>query len=243
WNGIIRPAMNARTKALSLSSSAMPTPLSRRASILHAVRTSPGSLGGLNQFLPEGGLTDWGNPLFAQIELMTAAFKGGVAGGASVQLSSFDTHENHDQWHYPMCDDLLRAIDYLIHRLDLLGLREQVTIVVSSEFGRTPLYDNGSSGYNDKMGKDHHPISGMMLMGRGVKGGRLVGGTDDKVLPLKVNSVTLALDDVDGIILRPEMIHTALRRFAGIETNPLLNAFALDAPLLPLLEGANKRPS
>ena len=48
-----------------------------------------------------------------------------------------------------------------------------------SEFGRTPLGEN-RAGYAAVTGRDHHPFAfSLWMAGGGVKGGQVVGKTDD----------------------------------------------------------------
>jgi len=51
-------------------------------------------------------------------------------------------------------------------------LIEETTVVVYSEMGRTPLY-------NETGGRDHWPYTSVMMMGAGIKGGRTLGAFDD----------------------------------------------------------------
>ena len=57
-----------------------------------------------------------------------------------------------------------------------------------------------------------------MAMGAGVRGNRVIGGTNDHVEALRVNPSTL-LPDPGGITLTPEHVHVALRRMAGISSD------------------------
>ena len=51
---------------------------------------------------------------------------------------------------------------------------DSTTVLVAGEFGRTPKI-------NDKAGRDHWPRAMFeLLAGGGVKGGRVVGASDDK---------------------------------------------------------------
>src|SRR6185503_15189179 len=72
-------------------------------------------------------------------------------------------------------------------------LLAETTIVVCSEFGRTPEL-NGDNG------KDHHPWTSMVLLGKGVKGGTTVGTTDGNQEGVKTNFNNGAPDDT-GLVL------------------------------------------
>ena len=60
-----------------------------------------------------------------------------------------------------------------MRRAGELKIREQLVVVVQSEMGRTPNYNAGN-------GKDHWSIGSALFLGRGIKGNRVVGATDDK---------------------------------------------------------------
>ena len=83
------------------------------------------------------------------------------------------------------------------------GLEDRVLIMVNSDFGRTPRYNEG-------MGKDHWPITSLFFMGAGIRGNRVIGASDDGVRALSVNTDTLALDP-NGINIQPSHIHASLR--------------------------------
>jgi hypothetical protein len=93
-------------------------------------------------------------------------------------------------------------------------------IVVQSEMGRTPTYNGGN-------GKDHWSIGSILFLGRGIRGNRVLGATDEKQLPVPFNPETLACDPPSGIRVRPEHLHTALRELAGIADHPFSRKFPL----------------
>jgi uncharacterized protein (DUF1501 family) len=72
-------------------------------------------------------------------------------------------------------------------------LLDETTVVVCSEFGRTPEL-NGDNG------KDHHPWTSMLLVGKGVKGGTTVGLTDGNQEGVKTNLATGMPDDTGVVI-------------------------------------------
>ena len=69
--------------------------------------------------------------------------------------------------------EFLAGIAYLMRRAEELKIREQLVVIVQSEMGRTPNYNNGN-------GKDHWSIGSIMFLGRGIKGNRVIGATDEK---------------------------------------------------------------
>ena len=173
---------------------------------LFTARSGDNNLHRLVEALPD-------NPsrgLSGQAEIAVAAFASGVAVSANLSMGGFDTHGNHDQNHYRRLTDLLIGIDHLWEQIELHNLQDKVTVVVGSDFGRTPFY-------NSNRGKDHWNVTSMMAMGAGVSGNRVIGATDAHFDALPVNPHTLEVDS-NGVILTPEHIHVALRQLAGVSS-------------------------
>ena len=63
--------------------------------------------------------------------------------------------------------------------------------------------------------------------GRGIKGNRVIGATDEKQFHVPLDPQTLACDRQKGIRVRPEHIHAALRDLAGIADHPFSRRFPL----------------
>lgn len=95
-----------------------------------------------------------------------------------VQLRSggWDAHGNLIKNHGPQAQKTDRPIAGLLKDLKRLGLLEQTLVIWGGEFGRTPAAENGGP----TPGRNHSP-SGytMWLAGGGVKGGQVIGKTDD----------------------------------------------------------------
>lgn len=161
-----------------------------------------------------------------QAEVAAAAFASGLAVCANLNVGGFDTHGNHDNSHYPPMVTLLEGIERLWDEVLRHGLQDKVTVVVGSDFGRTPYYNSGN-------GKDHWNITSMMFLGAGIKGNRVIGATDDKVNAKKLDPQTLAPSE-SGLILNPTHIHMALRKLAGIEQGAPAQAYPIQVPLLNL---------
>jgi uncharacterized protein (DUF1501 family) len=72
-----------------------------------------------------------------------------------------------------------QPIAALLKDLKQRGLLDSTLVVWSSEFGRTPLGEN-RPGRKDVTGRDHHPYaSSLWMAGGGVKGGQVIGETDE----------------------------------------------------------------
>ncbi len=125
---------------------------------------------------------------------------------------------------------MLAGIDYLTTKAEEMQLREKLVIVIQSEMGRTATY-------NKNNGKDHWSIGSVMFMGRGIKGNRVIGATDEKQFLVPINPQSLATDMEKGIRVRPEHIHSALREFAGTDTHAFAEKFPLDIPDAERLHG------
>ena len=87
--------------------------------------------------------------------------------------SGWDAHSGIEANHTKYCGQVDRPIAGLLTDLRRRGLLEQTLIVWGGEFGRTPMSEKGD-------GRDHNPTGFTMWMaGGGVKGGQVIGATDD----------------------------------------------------------------
>ncbi|EDM75632.1 Tat (twin-arginine translocation) pathway signal sequence domain protein [Plesiocystis pacifica SIR-1] len=159
----------------------------------------------LQEFLPDT-LSD--QPIHRQAQVALAAYRAGICASVNINYGGFDTHGNHDDSHSARLYTLMEGVDLLMQEAEALGVADKLIVVMGSDFGRTPTY-------NDNNGKDHWSVSSMLLMGQGISGNRVVGATTHKVQPLTVNAGSLALDE-GGVRIRPEHIHAALRDHAGL---------------------------
>lgn len=96
--------------------------------------------------------------------------------------------------------------------------------------GRTPTYNTGN-------GKDHWSIGSAMFLGRGIKGNRVIGATDEKQFAVSLDTKTLKLDKEKGVRVRPEHVHESLRELAGIADHPSSKKFPLGVPEKERLSG------
>ncbi len=164
--------------------------------------------------------------LMQQAQIALTAFQTGVAVTANLSVGGFDTHSNHDYAQTRALMVLLRGLDYLLTQAKAMGLSDKIVIVVGSDFGRTPYYNSGN-------GKDHWNITSMLFSGPGITGGRVVGATDEGFKPLNVNPTSLAVDP-SGVRVLTSSIHLALRRYAKIDGEALVQRFPLKGDALPL---------
>src|SRR5882757_1928322 len=147
--------------------------------------------------MPKGRLSQ-------QADIALASFKAGVCVSANLTISQFDSHANNDADQMRLIPEFLAGIRYTLRRAEELKIRDRLVIIVQSEMGRTPTYNTGN-------GKDHWSIGSIMFLGRGIKGNRVIGATDEKQFHVPLDPQTLACDPHQGIRVRPEHIHAALR--------------------------------
>ena len=94
-------------------------------------------------------------------------------------LSTWDHHSNLDSGlkRYTKISD--QPVAALLKDLKRRGLLDETLVVWGGEFGRTPLGENRIN-FKKVTGRDHHPYSfSMWMAGGGVKGGQVIGATDE----------------------------------------------------------------
>ena len=166
-----------------------------------------------DQFLQDTTLPGlpWSSDLMRQIQLTLLTFKAGVGSASDLFFGGFDTHSQHDAQHEALFTHLANAIDYLWNYAAELGIADRITLVMGSDFGRTPHY-------NADDGKDHWPIGSYIIMENAPAwGDRVVGVTDGAHNAHKINPSTLKRDDNNGTLIYPKHVHQALRRHLGVE--------------------------
>jgi hypothetical protein len=93
--------------------------------------------------------------------------------------ASWDHHSNLDAELGFNCRMADQPIAALLKDLKRRGLLDTTLVLWLSEFGRTPLGEN-RPGFKSVTGRDHHPFAFTVWMaGGGVKGGQVVGRTDE----------------------------------------------------------------
>jgi hypothetical protein len=103
------------------------------------------------------------------IELSCLAYNIGGGNGAN----PWDNHGKLKEGHEKMARQVDRPIAALLSDLEQRGLLDDTLVVWAGEFGRTP-FSQGSDG------RDHNPLGySIWLAGGGVKGGTVMGATDE----------------------------------------------------------------
>ncbi|MBI5282834.1 MAG: DUF1501 domain-containing protein [Candidatus Solibacter usitatus] len=94
--------------------------------------------------------------------------------------ASWDQHSNLNKGLKRNCDRTEKPAAALIKDLKQRGLLDSTLVVWGGEFGRTPMVEIRNASDPDNAGRDHHPLAySMWLAGGGIKGGTVVGKTDD----------------------------------------------------------------
>ena len=121
------------------------------------------------------GKSPWGRYALMARRLVEA----GVA-FVTVDMPHWDDHSNIAVGHSTKFEVVDQAVSALVNDLSQRGLLDSVLVMVMGEFGRTPRINTGQPGIPIP-GRDHwgNAIS-VMLSGGGLKGGIVVGATNDK---------------------------------------------------------------
>ncbi len=189
----------------------------RGENMLYAAQVNSKALQRVTQYIPK---TIPKERLSQQAEIALASFRAGVCVSANLDIGQFDSHANNDPDQMKLLPEFLAGIAYLVRRAGELKIRDQLVIVIQSEMGRTPTYNPGN-------GKDHWSIGSALFLGRGIKGNRVIGATDEKQFAVPLDPQALKLSKDKGIRVRPEHIHESLRELAGIADHPLSKKFPL----------------
>jgi hypothetical protein len=107
--------------------------------------------------------------------------------------SKWDAHSKIEQNHSELCRAVDKPVAGLLKDLKARGLLESTLVLWGGEFGRTPMSEKGD-------GRDHNPTGFTMWMaGGGVKGGQVIGETDE--LGLRAVKDRLHVHDIHATIL------------------------------------------
>jgi uncharacterized protein (DUF1501 family) len=87
--------------------------------------------------------------------------------------SKWDAHAHIEKNHTDNCAAVDKPIAGLLKDLKARGLLDSTLVIWGGEFGRTPMSEKGD-------GRDHNPWGfTMWFAGGGVKGGQVIGETDE----------------------------------------------------------------
>jgi hypothetical protein len=120
-----------------------------------------------------------------------------VWSGNGMNATDWDGHIACDANHVAKARQTDQAVGALLTDLKARGLLDSTLVIWGGEFGRTPTSDGGGGGSE---GRDHNPYGFTIWMaGGGVKGGQVIGGTDE--LGLRAVKDPVHLHDLHAAIL------------------------------------------
>lgn len=205
-----------RSRLAALQSQQKLPKLERSIGTLHMARSSENILTRLLDVLDQDNRPD--GQIQRQAQLALAAYKAGACVSATLSIGGFDTHGNHDNNHLPRLTQLWNGIDYILEEAERQDIADKVVVVVGSDFGRTPRYNDGN-------GKDHWAINSMVVMGPGIDGNRTIGETDESHRTSGIDPTTLRPGG--PMRIEPGHVHWELRKLVGIDQSPSAQRFQL----------------
>ncbi len=104
--------------------------------------------------------------------------------------ASWDDHSDLNRNLKKHCDVADKPTAALIQDLKRRGLLEDTLVVWGGEFGRTPMCEIRNPRDANNAGRDHHPLAySLFLAGGGIKGGTVVGKTDELCMNITEDKV------------------------------------------------------
>jgi hypothetical protein len=102
------------------------------------------------------------------------------SGNGQNNADDWDGHNECDKNHQARAAQTDKAVAGLLTDLKSRGLLESTLVIWGGEFGRSPTTDGNSSGGRAGAGRDHNPYGfSIWMAGGGVKGGKVIGSTDE----------------------------------------------------------------
>ena len=103
-----------------------------------------------------------------------------VWSGGTGGEGDWDGHKECDKNHLQMAAKTDRPIAALLKDLKSRGLLDTTLVIWGGEFGRTPVSDGNLNGGGGAGGRDHNPYGfSIWMAGGGIKGGKVIGATDE----------------------------------------------------------------
>jgi uncharacterized protein (DUF1501 family) len=114
--------------------------------------------------------------------------------------ASWDTHTNLNSALKKKTMATDQPVAALLKDLKQRGLLDETLVVWGGEFGRTPISEVRNTSDPDNAGRDHHPSGySMWLAGGGIKGGQVIGETDE--LGFTITRDKVEVHDLQATIL------------------------------------------
>jgi hypothetical protein len=122
------------------------------------------------------------------------------SGNGQNNADDWDGHKECDKNHQARAAQTDKAVAGLITDLKSRGLLDSTLVIWGGEFGRSPTTDGNSSGGRAGAGRDHNPYGfSIWMAGGGVKGGKVIGSTDE--IGLRAVDDRVHLNDLHATIL------------------------------------------
>ncbi|HZT32338.1 MAG TPA: DUF1501 domain-containing protein [Bryobacteraceae bacterium] len=114
--------------------------------------------------------------------------------------ASWDDHTQLNKKLKKNCDISDKPTAALLKDLKQRGLLDSTLVLWCGEFGRTPMVEIRNPAEKDNGGRDHHPVAySLWMAGGGIKGGQVVGKTDD--LCMNIVEDRIHVHDLQATIL------------------------------------------
>ena len=115
--------------------------------------------------------------------------------------ASWDQHTYLNRDLKKNCDITDQPTAALLKDLKQRGLLDSTLVIWGGEFGRTPMVEIRKTSDPENAGRDHHPLAySMWMAGGGIKGGQVVGKTDD--LGFNIVEDKIHVHDLQATVLR-----------------------------------------
>ena len=168
----------------------------------------------------EAGLDSEGQSVLEQAVMALEVMRLGLCRCAMIRIpGAWDTHGGNQNVGAQL-DSFFAVLDALMNILSTTPgtatswLSGEVTVVCTSELGRTPRF-NGS------MGRDHWPYTSMLVAGSGVRGDTVVGETDEGFIARPIDFQTGRYAS-SGSLVGTENVGTALLELGGVDPERFL---------------------
>lgn len=147
------------------------------------------------------------------------ALKAGLTSFITIHGSGYDTHRDHISNHVPLMNTFANTLNTFVADLASTQdpdassgttLADTTTILISSEFSRTPTFNSAS-------GTDHWASASAILMGADVKDNTIIGATDDSAMPLGWENGAAVTRSISTAI-NPEKIYAGICSQMGYDT-------------------------
>lgn len=153
--------------------------------------------------------------LVFQAQLAADALEQGLSHSVLIEMGGFDTHEDNLQ-QIPNNEGFFAGLSALLDELRSrpgqaagTSMIDDTVVLVVSEMGRTPKLNAGG-------GKDHWPVTSAMVIGGGLPGGRVLGGTDSMLYGQRIDLQTGAAQQ-DGEQIQYGNFAAGLLQAVGVD--------------------------